>query len=641
MERYALRLRTLGEGHPTKAILGKEWVTSQLNVVMPFIEGSRKASRTPLRAFAKIAERSNEEFSHYSDACRPGDRLIDLDDNRIQKMFFSRDKRDRHKKHDDPPPKKKDGKISKQFRAWIKDTWTPRTFDLIFDKNTLVMWTDGSALIDRDNPDNTRCQCASAWIITKELRKVAEGAFSAGRATSYDAEVLASAKAANKVWEHVEGSTETLIFASDNIGNLQKIMKPGKGPSQLAALMTNQEAARFLEGRRDRKVIFLWSPSHVGILWNEAVDKLASDLVNDRDVPIADIVSFSFAQQGIRREMLRAWAREYKHPDHVQKANVRGVPDPSILSRPNKYLGNKMWWHKQLKPSNVRNQSFLFKTKGLKFSNQKTAKIARLLTNHFPCGEYRERFKKNGPIKCLCGRGGHKETRDHILFKCPFWIRVKKHKRSPFIGPFGWKQRHVDTYYSRTQRGWAPSDIVDFAYMNPLAATFEWAEILSKCKDDETRGDMLTLNWARLHAHTVWRQTQWLNLKGRIEKGGIHDKPFSKDHDDVINFFDEINDKAEIFAQHLSSQWEHDKEVLARFDAMPRHVVDAGDVPDEEVDEMLRVLDRHPLPRIDSLLDSAAGLTADASQLSDEFVPNRSPVGQPGDALWFTPSPGG
>ncbi|TFY53387.1 hypothetical protein EVJ58_g9479 [Rhodofomes roseus] len=503
MERYVLRLRTLGEGHPTKAILGKEWVISQLNIVMPFIEGRRKASCTLLRVFAKIAKRSNEEFSHYSDTCQPGDRLINLDDNRVQKIFFSRDKQDQHRKHDDPPPKKKDGKISRQFRVWIRDTWTPHTFDLISDEKTLVMWTDGSALIDQNNLDNT--QCASAWIITRELWKVAEGMFSAGCATSYDVEVLASAKAANKVWELVQGSTETLIFASDNIGNLQKIMKTGKGPSQLATLMANQEAARFLEGRKDCKVIFLWSPSHVGILWNEAVNKLALDLANDRDVPIADIVSFSFAQQGIRREMLSAWAREYKHPAHVRKANVRGVPDPSILSRLNQYLGNKM------------------------------------------------------------------------------------------------------------------CDIVDFAYMHPLAATLEWAEILSK----------------------FWRQTQWLNLKEYIGKGGNHDKPFSKNHNEDIKFFDEINKKAEVFAQHLLSQWEHDKEVLTWFDAIPQHVVDAGDVHDEEVDEMLRVLDQHPLPRIDSLLDSVTGLMANASQLSDELAPSRSPIGQLSNALWFTLSPGG
>ena len=102
--------------------------------------------------------------------------------------------------------------------------------------------------------------------------------------------------------------------------------------------------------------------------------------------------------------------------------------------------------------------------------NSEVARFTRIITNHFPCGEYRKRFKLAQPIKdeqgnvighhmindkCLCGKGGHRETRDHILFQCPFYLRAETFARKPFVGPY--KKEHHDrqlnTWYHRRQRG--------------------------------------------------------------------------------------------------------------------------------------------------------------------------------------------
>lgn len=56
-------------------------------------------------------------------------------------------------------------------------------------------------------------------------------------------------------------------------------------------------------------------------------------------------------------------------------------------------------------------------------SNRDVARAARFLTNHFPSGAYRARFNVPGPQHCPCGGG--LETRSHILFRCPYWIRTK------------------------------------------------------------------------------------------------------------------------------------------------------------------------------------------------------------------------
>ncbi|KAH9917034.1 uncharacterized protein B0H18DRAFT_823046, partial [Fomitopsis serialis] len=153
-------------------------------------------------------------------------------------------------------------------------------------------------------------------------------------------------------------------------------------------------------------------------------------------------------------------------------------------------------------------------------NNADAARFCRVITNHFPCGEFRERFNLlgDGNAYCICGQGGHKETRDHMLFECPLWLRVKKHSHSPFIGPFRWHQTKKDTYYSRFQRTWKPSDVLDFLKLNPWVGSFEWTEILAKCKDDHAAGSKRTMAWARLNAHTVWKQRKWKEVLNRMGK---------------------------------------------------------------------------------------------------------------------------
>lgn len=51
-------------------------------------------------------------------------------------------------------------------------------------------------------------------------------------------------------------------------------------------------------------------------------------------------------------------------------------------------------------------------------SNCDYARLTRVLTNHLPCGAFRKRFNKDGPELCQCGGG--LETREHILYECPY-----------------------------------------------------------------------------------------------------------------------------------------------------------------------------------------------------------------------------
>lgn len=360
--------------------------------------------------------------------------------------------------------------------------------------------------------------------------------------------------------------------------------------------------------------------------------------------------------------MLNAWAAAFKHPDHTDQTwkKIRGIPDDSIVARPNTYLGHNFWYHKELKPSNVKNSNFLMKTGGLTKWHEKSraAQVARILTNHFPSGEFRRRFNKEGPHKCVCGLGTHDDTRDHQLFKCPYWIRIQKHSHKPFIGPFGWRQKNMATYYSRFQRNWKPSDIVDFVKINPLVGTFTWSEILTKVKDDLLNDRPYSYNVARLTAHTSWRQAKWEEMmKKHFRRFGAEE--FSMNHKVVQDWVDNMHDRAERFAQELYDTWTDNPDLPSRpvAEALEEWINKYIEMTNEEISENGEdsvageeegEITPPPTPQIVALLDLAVADVADQSQLLDAelkealyrdrnlYLPANNAL-----ALGGTPPPGG
>lgn len=55
------------------------------------------------------------------------------------------------------------------------------------------------------------------------------------------------------------------------------------------------------------------------------------------------------------------------------------------------------------------------------------ARATRLISGHFSQGEFRDRFNKEGTRRCVCDlQVAPHETRDHILYECPVWVRAHK-----------------------------------------------------------------------------------------------------------------------------------------------------------------------------------------------------------------------
>ena len=128
-------------------------------------------------------------------------------------------------------------------------------------------------------------------------------------------------------------------------------------------------------------------------------------------------------------------------------------------------------------------------------NHRQYARLVRILTKHFPCGEFRTRFNKDGPIYCSCfsvrqtnnSRKGVLETRNHILYECPLWIRPNEWKR----------YNHVpDNVHDKM---WPPNNqdinleqLIEFLRLNPLVGAFEWGELqeyATKARENRDNGN--------------------------------------------------------------------------------------------------------------------------------------------------------
>lgn len=212
-----------------------------------------------------------------------------------------------------------------------------------------------------------------------------------------------------------------------------------------------------------------WCPAHVRVAPNELVDRLAKDAL---DLPQPDAVSLAAARQHVAAKAVLDWQR--------------------LVATP-KYRGNH-----SLIPTDVAPLCTGGKASHPLFDegcrHPKTfARFSRFVTGHFPHGDYRARFRLEGPTACHCGAAS--ETRDHILFECPLWLRPALLRGRP-AGPDPPAPPDLKT-------------VLMFLKLNPILASFEWTELLAKVKAESERGIRRSYARAVVRAHT-WGKLAWL-----------------------------------------------------------------------------------------------------------------------------------
>ena len=97
-------------------------------------------------------------------------------------------------------------------------------------------------------------------------------------------------------------------------------------------------------------------------------------------------------------------------------------------------------------------------------------RAARLITEHLPIAEFRERFDLEGCMHCICGLP---DTREHMLNMCSVWIRTWKPGAPPtpveidFLEGLNPVDQHTVLFLFNCE------SIRDFLLLNPMARTFE------------------------------------------------------------------------------------------------------------------------------------------------------------------------
>ncbi|CCM00068.1 uncharacterized protein FIBRA_02095 [Fibroporia radiculosa] len=472
------------------------------NLIAPFPfqrEGGRKGRRktiTPSHVIDRLGRRSSEDFAPLHLIAEPGRRIRDKFPDRITEHFLK--------------PGSHPAKGSAEFEEWFQTTWVPIFRQVVRDENSCYLFTDGSLL-----PDGSRSGCA--WLTMSGHNYLNSGKFGAGRCTIFDAEMMALARGIHSALHDAPQNCTHLVLCVDNAGALSKILNCEMGPSQLVSILAAEKVMKFLQRSEQHHISLLWVPSHKDVPPNEFVDELAKS------------------------------ALEYEQPEFVSQA--RAMAD--CLTRAKikwakyyssyKYRGRNMWILKNHNPlSHLSTRAYPMRYLGK--NNQGMARAARVLSNHFPCGSYREEYHIPGPHNCPCS--GTLDDRDHTLFDCPMWIRPKQGIVQNYA-PDNLRQAQV-----RRQRGWTEDDVLIFLRLNPMVATFEWAEILAQAATDREEGDHYSIANALLYSHTVMRKSVFAAFCARINMDPADVHPDSKDY---VFFVKEFN--ADVTASRLIEAW--------------------------------------------------------------------------------------
>ncbi|OCH90074.1 hypothetical protein OBBRIDRAFT_696197, partial [Obba rivulosa] len=267
------------------------------------------------------------------------------------------------------------------------------------------------------------------------------------KSSVFDAEMLALCMGISlTLSQEMDGVKELHVYV-DNKGAGRAILDPSVHSAQMCSILACARVREFLRRSNTHHVHIHWCPSHVGIVPNEFVDGEAKEALRE-DAP--HDVSISAARSDIIERMRGAWRAQ------AEQVTYRG----RHLALPSKYWRN---------PSHtLRGNPFLARMGG---DARLFARFTRVVTGHAPVGDFRERFHLDGPVDCLCGHAV--ESIQHILWQCPVWIR---------------KWRPQSRMLEELERLDPFADVLWFLRMNPLAATFEFADYQAKAQDEIDRG---------------------------------------------------------------------------------------------------------------------------------------------------------
>ena len=347
-----------------------------------------------------------EQFEYASDLQRPGQRVLDKHADRVTIDTYS--------------PKKG----TTIFKAWVKDL-KQEIEQLHNEPHVVAIYTDGAF-------HHNDYKAAFAFTIFQDGSWYDQYDWCPA-ASSFDAEL----RAIESALAHATTRTACIraILFIDNKAAANALFNFDVKSSQMSVIRINMLLDAWFSEDPRRSLTVRFTPSHQGITGNERADELTKAGLRLCPTNPPLILHSHFLSQ-YKRRAEHDWQRLWKDTTY------RGSQWLPIRRK-----------KKVFKPSFAKSSGNFFHNMA-KGDASYLSRIAHVLTNHAPTGEYRTRFFPNEPTACPHCDEDTLQTRRHILAECPRYVAS-----FPSMADWG-KNRRNDTA------------LTGFLDKNPSAFTF-------------------------------------------------------------------------------------------------------------------------------------------------------------------------
>ena len=368
---FRARITALPPNHILCTAMSQKWTNPAYASISRKTRPAHLPSDVPFRRLR--THHVQEQFEHASDIQRPGQRVLDTFANRITIDTYS--------------PKKG----TDSFKAWVRDL--KQEIEQVHNEpHGVAIYTDGAF-------HHSDYKAAFAFTVFENGIWYDQHDWCPA-ASSFDAELRAIEAALAHLTTRIHCDRATLFI--DNKAAANSLFNFDVKSSQLSVVRINMLLSAWLSENSARSLAIRFTPSHQGITGNERADELTKAGLRLCPTNPPLILRSHFLSLHKRRAE-HDWQRRWK----------------DITYRGSQWLPirrNK----KVFKPSFAKASRNFFHN-AAKGESSHLSRIAHVLTNHAPTGEYRVRFFPNEPTACPCDEDTL-QTRRHILTECPRYV---------------------------------------------------------------------------------------------------------------------------------------------------------------------------------------------------------------------------
>ena len=401
---FRARITALPPNHILCTSMTQKWTNPAYASISRKTRPAHLPSDVPFRRLQ--THQVQEQFEHASDPQHPGQWVLDIFADRVTIDTYS--------------PKKG----TDSFKAWVRDL-KQEIEQMHREPNSVAIYTDGAF-------HHEDYKAAFAFTVFQNDTWHDQYGWCPA-ASSFDAKLRAIEAALAHLATRTPYNRATLFI--DNKAAANSLFNFDVKSSQMSVIRINMLLSTWFSENSARSLTIRFTPSHQGIAGNERADGLTKAGLRLCPTNPPLILRSHFLSLHKRRAE-HDWQQRWKD------ITYRGSQWLPICQ-------NK----KVFKPSFAKTSRNFFHN-AAQGESSRLSRIAHVLTNHAPTGEYRTRFFPDEPSACPHCDEDTLQTRRHILTECPRYV-----DKFPSITDWG-KNRRND------------KALMGFLDRNPSAFTF-------------------------------------------------------------------------------------------------------------------------------------------------------------------------